>query len=294
MIILDHISVGWTKKRALKFANFDAISQATRQVFLPKSLIPLIIRMIILILIIFSATGFGFWYDGYASDLDYVIAVDASGSMLADDYEPNRLEMAKESAVAFVDLLDAKTNVGVISFAGTSFISQVLTDDKESVKEAIDSIEIINVGGTGIGDAIVLASNVFSISGDQSKGRSLVLLTDGQSNVGIETDDAVDYAVDNGVSINTIGIGTEEGGSFVSGLAISQLDAEKLRGIAEKTGGKFYLIQNKDELELAYTDIFSSTKARVFFDARVYLLIIVFVLLIGEWVLSSTRYKTII
>ena len=239
-------------------------------------------------------SGLGIWYDGYASDLDYIIAIDASGSMLADDYEPNRLEAAKEAALDFIDLLDAETNVGVISFAGTSFISQTITNDKENIKEAINSLRIMNVGGTGIGDAIVLASNVFSIAGGENKGRSIILLTDGQSNVGIEVEDAVEYAVSNGVLVHTLGVGTEEGGSFVSELAISQLNPEKLQLIAERTGGTFYLIQNEQELKSAYSSIFTSTETRVFFDARIYLLIVAFILILGDWILVSTRYKTII
>lgn len=296
LFLSHHISIGWNRKHAMKFANFDAIAKITRHNFFSKSYIPLIIRVLILVLLILSAAGFGFWYSGNASSLDYIIAIDSSGSMLAEDYEPNRLEAAKDSAISFIDLLDVQTNVGIISFAGTSFINEGLTNDKNKVKEAVKSIEIISVGGTAIGDAIVLATNAFKVSKfpEIDRGRSVILLTDGQSNVGIDVEGAAKYAAQDGVVIHTLGIGTEEGGVFTDDLITSQLDATTLALLAEKTGGNFYFIKDQQELEIAYADIFSSVKTQVFFDARIYLIIISFFLLLLEWTLSNTRYKTII
>lgn len=296
LFLSHHISVGWNRKHAMKFANFDAIAKVTRHNFFSRSYVPLIIRALILVFLVLSAAGFGFWYTGNASNLDYIIAIDSSGSMLAEDYEPNRLVAAKDSAVSFIDLLDFQTNVGIISFAGTSFINEGLTDDKTKVKEAVKSIEIINVGGTGIGDAIVLATNAFKVSEvpETDRGRSIILLTDGQSNVGITVEAAAEYAAQEGVLIYALGIGTEEGGIFTEDMIASQLDASTLEILADKTGGTFYFIDNKQALETAYLDIFSSVKTRVFFDARIYLIIISFLLLLLEWTLSNTRYKTII
>lgn len=292
-MIVHQVSVGWNKKRALNFANFDAIAKVTRQTFFPKSFIPLILRLAILVCLIFSVSGLGIWYQGYASDFDYILLVDASGSMLADDYEPNRLEAAKEAAIDFIDLLSAKTNIGVISFAGTSFINQPLTEDKSLAKNAISSIEILDVGGTAMGDAVVLASNVYKMSEDTLNGRSVILLTDGQSNVGVEINDAIEYAVDNGIVINTLGVGTEEGGVFIEGLIVSQLDVGTLETLATETGGEFHLVRSKEELSDAYFKLSGSKKTRVFFDGRVYFLLIAFVFLLVEWSLANTKYKTI-
>ncbi len=293
LVIVHQVSVGWNKKRALNFANFDAIAKVTRQTFFPKSFIPLILRLAILVCLIFSVSGLGIWYQGYASDFDYILLVDASGSMLADDYEPNRLEAAKEAAIDFIDLLSAKTNIGVISFAGTSFINQPLTEDKSLAKNAISSIEILDVGGTAMGDAVVLASNVYKMSEDTLNGRSVILLTDGQSNVGVEINDAIEYAVDNGIVINTLGVGTEEGGVFIEGLIVSQLDVGTLETLATETGGEFHLVRSKEELSDAYFKLSGSKKTRVFFDGRVYFLLIAFVFLLVEWSLANTKYKTI-
>ena len=112
ILLLTHsISFGWSRKRALRFANFEAISWATRTTFLPKSILHLLIRIFILVFMILAAAGLGIWYNGTASDFDYMVIIDASGSMLAQDYEPNRLGAAKESASTFVELLNAGTYV---------------------------------------------------------------------------------------------------------------------------------------------------------------------------------------
>lgn len=294
LILTHYISFGWSKKHSLKFANFDAISNVTRQTLIPKNNLPLLSRIIILICVILSLAGTGVWYDGYTSNLDYVVIIDASGSMTANDFQPNRLEAAKQAAISFIEVLDAQANVGVISFAGSSFIDLALTNEKSDVKEAINNVNIINTGGTAVGDAVVLASNLFKISETQDKGRSVILLTDGQSNVGITIEDAINYAEKNGVVVNTIGIGTPEGGNFIDENVITQLDNSTLKKLSEETGGKFYVITNKEELKNAYLSIFETSKTRVYIDATKYMLLLVFILLLLEWALTSTRYKTII
>lgn len=294
LIITHYISFGWNRRKAIKFANFDAISKVTKQKLFPKSIVPLIFYIVILVLVVFSISGLGIWYEGYSSDNDYILLIDASGSMLADDYEPNRLEAAKKAANEFVDSLNSDVNIGVISFAGTSFLLQSLVNDKLNVKNAINGIDVIGVGGTATGDSIILAINTFKVFDSGLRGRSIILLTDGQSNVGIDLEDAIDYAISNGVVINTLGVGTEEGGSFNEGGFTSQLDSTVLKKFAEDTGGEFYLIGSLDELDKAYSNILSDSKSRVFFDAKNYLLLSIFILLLMWWILNNTRYKTII
>jgi len=239
LILTHYYFLKHVHKKAMKFANFEAISNVTRQTLIPKRTLPLLFRIIILLCIISSLSGIGIWYDGYTSNLDYVIVVDASGSMTADDFQPSRLGAAKQAAISFVDVLDAQTNIGIISFAGSSFIDLALTNEKSEIKDTINNINIINAGGTAIGDAVVLASNMFKISKTQDKGRSVILITDGQSNVGISIEDAITYASKNGVVVNTIGIGTSEGGTFMDNNAITQLDSSTLQKLSEENGGKF-------------------------------------------------------
>ena len=94
--------------------------------------------------------------------------------------------------------------------------------------------------------------------------------------------------------VNTIGVGTEEGGEFSEGLAVSKLDEETLGRISEETGGSFFLVSSEEQLKEAYLEILDLTKTKVYFDARIYLMIAAFILLLLEWTLDNTRYKTIV
>jgi Ca-activated chloride channel homolog len=278
----------------MKFANFDAISKVTRQTLFPRKTLPLLIRGGVLIFIILGISGFGVWYDGNVSDTDYILAIDSSGSMLADDFEPSRLEAAKKTAIDFIDGLSSETNIGVISFTGTAVLDQPLTTDKQLVEESILEIGGVYAAGTSIGDALTLASSIFGSTELLGKSRAVILLTDGQTNVGLPLDEAIEYASERGVLVHVMGIGTEEGGMFVDELAISTINYETLEKLAKETGGNFYLIGSEEEMAMAYDEISSSSKGRVFLDAGRYLLLIACIFLLVEWVLANTKYKTII
>lgn len=286
--------MGWSRKKAIKFANFEAIAKVTQRKLFPNSIIPLIIRIIAIVLVILAISEVGIWYSGQVSSNDYILIMDASGSMLANDYEPNRIEAAKEAANIFVDLIDSQTKIGVAAFAGTPLLIQSLTNDKEKINEALRSVKIIESGGTAIGDSIALGVNVFEAQEESDRGKAIILLTDGQSNVGMSIEDAIEYASSNGVAIYTIGIGTEEGGQFIDEKAVSQINTETLEKIASETGGEFHLSTNKEGLIESYKLTFKAEKGQIFFDAKKYLLIIAFILLLIEWIISNTQYKTIV
>lgn len=294
LVITYYISIGWNRKRAIKFANFEAIAKVTKKKLFPISSLPLIIRTTIIVLIILAAAGIGVWYSGQSSDIDYMLLIDASGSMLATDYEPNRLEAAKDAAKSFIDNLEGKTEAGVIAFAGTPLILQQLTGEKSVIKDAISDIGPISTGGTAIGEAMVLGINIFQSGNNETKAKAIILLTDGQNNVGIRVKDATEYAASVGTIVHTIGIGTEEGATFLDDQAVSQINKEALEEIAYKTGGTFYLVTDKEGLKKAYANIFSTSRGQVFLDVKKYALLIAILLLGIDWILTNTKYKTII
>lgn len=219
----------------------------------------LILQIITLLLLVFAIAGTTLWYEGVSSDYDFVIAIDASGSMLANDFSPNRLEAAKESAIRFIENIKKKTNVGVLSFSGTGFIKQEMTDNKADVINSIYSIDIEFAGGTALGDAIITGTNMFHKS---DKAAVIILLTDGQSNVGVPVDEAIAYANKQHVTVHTIGVATSEGGSLAGIPSLSRLDEEELKKIAETTGGKFFKVDSKEKIDAAYSEINTATKER--------------------------------
>jgi len=298
MLIITHYFVlGYLKRRAIKFANFEAIKRVTGTKLelknarkISKNLFLLFVRIFVLLFLIFSIAGPVLWYSGQGSEFDFVIAIDASSSMLADDFMPYRLGAARKASSLFVENLKAKTNVGVVSFAGTSFVEQDLTDELKKAEDAINNIRIKRVGGTDIGGAIITSTNILL---NQENSRVIILLTDGQSTVGTPVDIAIEYANKNYVTVNTIGIGTEEGGTFIKGDLLSKLDEPTLIDIAQKTDGKYYRAENEESLSNAFEEISANSQKKIPVNLSMGLMMTALALLFVEWGMINTKYRTL-
>lgn len=298
LLIVTHFFVlGYLKRRAVKFANFEAIKRVTGTKFelknvraISKNRFLLVIRVFVLLLLILSIAGPVLWYSGQRSEFDFVIAIDASSSMLADDFMPYRLDAARKASSLFIESLKARTRVGVVSFSGTSFVEQDLTDNLKNAEEAINGIRIKRTGGTDIGSAITTSSNILL---REENARVIILLTDGQSTVGMPIDEAIDYANKNHVTVNTIGIGTKEGGTFIKGDLLSKLDEPTLIEIAQKTGGKYYKAENEEELAKAFDDISSSAEEKIPINLSMGFMMTALALLFIEWGMINTKYRTL-
>ncbi|MFH1409773.1 MAG: VWA domain-containing protein [Nanoarchaeota archaeon] len=298
LVITHFFTYIHVRKRAMRFANFDAIRRVTggdrkisaNTVFVSRNVFVLIMRVSILILLIFSAAGPILWFTGQSTESSFMIAIDTSSSMLADDLIPNRLAAAKEAASSFIDQLRGHTHVGLMSFSGATFIHQALTEDKAKVRTALLSIEPSRVGGTDLGGAIVTAIN--EMSGVETS-KSVVVMTDGRGNVGTDIEEAVDYAKEQQATLFTIGVGTPEGGSFLRTLAVSKLDEESLKAAAEATGGKYHSATNQEELDIAFTEIAAAREDRIPLHLSMGLMLIALVIIFIEWGLINTKYRTV-
>ncbi|MBI2667673.1 VWA domain-containing protein [Candidatus Woesearchaeota archaeon] len=291
LIILHFISLKSLKRKALTFANFDAISRVTGQSLFTKNITLLSIRILILICIIFAISGTTLIYTGRSSDFDFILAIDSSSSMSATDFQPNRLEAAKESAVGFVDSLSSEAKIGLVTFSGTAFVESSLIEELGRIKSLVKNMQLRQVGGTNLGEAITTSVNLLLQS---QKSKVIILLTDGRSNVGIPIQQAIDYANKNTVLVYTIGVATEEGGfipELEGGDALLRLDEQSLSQIATSTGGKYFRAVDKESLTNAYQQISSSTIRRVSTDLSLFFMVIAFSLLFIEWLLSTTKFK---
>ncbi len=292
IIIAHFLSLQYARGRAIKFANFSALARVSQKVSVTSNFPVLIVRITIFIAIVFAISGAALRYQGSQIDADYVLAIDASTSMTAEDLFPSRFEAAKISALEFVDGLPFYSQVGVISFSGTSYIHQTLTANKDLAKVAINEQRILTSGGTSLGDAIVTSTNLLINS---AKSRVVILLTDGRSNVGINIPNAISYANNNNVIVYTIGVGTKEEyfldvTNVTGALGVNDLELEAL---ANYTGGKFYYPKSRTELLAAYSDIANGEKIKASLDLTFFLLLYILLALIAEWVLVNTRYKII-
>lgn len=298
LIILHFFTLKQKKTAAIKFSNFEALERVSRGDILGnpykgflrnKSLRLLLIRAFIYCLLILAVAGTTLWYEGKTSNFDYVFAIDTSSSMLAEDLKPSRLEAAKQAAISFVDIVPRGDKIGIVTFASISIIELMSSSDSEKIKNTISNIELQEVGGTAIGDAIITSSNLFQ----ENKSKLIILLTDGQSNAGIEPDLALNYAKQKGITIHTIGVATPEGGNVSELGYVSKLDEELMKRIAEQTNGKFYIANNAQTLMAAFREIATSHDKQVSLNISFMLLIIAILLLGIEWILVNTIYKTI-
>lgn len=291
LIVVHFYTLRYAKGHAFEFANFAALARVARVPVISKNLTLLVIRMFTLSCIILAVSGTIVWYSGLSSGRDFVLAVDVSSSMLASDYEPNRLEAAKAAALSFLDNVPAQTRVGVVNFAGTAFVALRPTDDFLKVKDAVNALEVQRVGGTDIGEAIVTSSNLVS---SEDKGNVVILLTDGRSNVGVAPFEAVNYANDNHVAVYTIGVGTEKGGVLegVESVVLS-LDEPILQEIASRTSAKYYRAENADELSKAYKEIADVSVQSISLDLTIPLVLVALLASLTDWFLVNTRYRRI-
>lgn len=190
------------------------------------------------------------WEDLKQEGVDIIIAVDVSNSMLAADIKPNRLERAKRKISDLIKMLDGD-RIGLVAFAGVSFLQCPLTLDYSAAEIFLDSIdtELIPVPGTAIGQAIRTAAKAFSQT--EQKSKALILLTDGEDHEG-KALQAAREAKEQGIVIFTIGIGQEMGAPMPSlkpgkgfkkdksgEVIISRLNETILQKIALETGGSY-------------------------------------------------------
>lgn len=292
MVLAHFLSLRFTRRKALKFANFPAIEYVTGERILSKNYAVLAIRLVTLFLLILAVSGAVLWYEGETADMDFVLAIDASGSMMATDFSPSRMESAKNSALLFLASVPEQTEIGVLSFAGVAFVKQTPTHDLPKVRNAIKNISTEIVGGTAIGSAIISSVTILT---NPNKAKVIILLTDGQSNVGPSVDEAINYANENHVTIHTIGIGTASGGGFpeMNLSFISKLDPETLKNISDETKGKYYDARNESELSEAYKEIAKSSTKKIPMNISIVFLVTALILLFVEWGLMNTKYRTL-
>ena len=186
---------------------------------------------------------------------EIIVALDVSNSMLAQDYSPNRLERAKLAISRLTDLLQ-DDRIGLVIFAGTSFVQLPVTTDYVSAKMFLGNIDTgsIPIQGTAIGDAIRLS--IKSFSAQSEKSRVIIVISDGENH----EDDPVAAAKDAaefGIKVYTIGVGSAdgqpipvEGGSLLRDqkgeIVVTKLDEKTLREIARAGNGAYIHAGNEE------------------------------------------------
>lgn len=289
-IFIHFYTLTHMRREALKFANFEAIRKVTGGKSVSKNILLLLLRLMIITFLVLAVSGTIIWYSGLSAKYDMVLAIDASSSMLADDYTPSRLEAAKNAAAFFVEKIEGDVSAGLVAFSGAAFIRQEPTQELRLVRQKISELEILELGGTDIGQAIITSANLLHSS---SNPKILVVMTDGRSNVGIDPLEAIETIKKDNIIVYTIGIATTAGGAVEGVSAAFTLDEDTLKQVAESTGGKYFHATDIKTLESAFYQISQFQKKKIKLDISLYLLLFAFFLLFVEWGLLSTKYRVV-
>jgi len=203
--------------------------------------------------------------------IDIILCVDVSGSMLAQDFKPNRQEAAKKVAADFVSLRPTD-RIGLVIFAGESFTQCPITSDHNMLISQIYGIRGgFMVDGTAIGSG--LATSVDRLKSSTAKTKVVVLLTDGENNGGlIDPRTAKEIAKSMGIKVYTIGVGTEgfaptpvqtPGGGIIMQQEKVNIDEKLLTEIARETGAKYFRARDNESLQNIYAEIDALEKTKI-------------------------------
>jgi len=206
-----------------------------------------------------------------------ILTFDVSGSMAADDAEPTRIEAAKAAAIQFVNHQPSSVLIGVVAFSDGGISVQAPTDKRESTIATIE--RLVPRRGTSVGNGMLVALNTIAVdAGDPPflntnklatsneplpkpqgwyPSSVIVLFSDGENNENPDPTVVSDLAVDLGVRIYTVGVGTALGTTInADGLTIqTQLDEAALQYIAGTTGGEYYNAGDEGQIKKIYSDL---------------------------------------
>ncbi len=298
------------RKRLERFGHPAILKELMPEVSTGRVTLRFILFSLALLCLIFAAARPQFGSklrEEKAQGIEMMLTVDVSNSMLAEDFEPNRLERTKYAIGKLFEGLQ-QDRVGLVVFAGEPKVQLPITSDYRMARAFARKIDpsLVSVQGTAIGKALEQALLAFSSNTEQSHGRVIILITDGENH----EDDAIavaERAAQQGVRIFTIGIGTPEGapiqigGEFIKDengeMVVSKLNEEMLAQIADITGGAYVRATKQsiglDEIVKAINEMekteLSTIRFEEFNEQYQYLLIAALVLLLAEFLILDRR-----
>jgi len=246
---------------------------------------------------------------GARSGVDVMVAVDVSNSMLAQDIKPNRLERAKQVLTKIIDKM-GNNRMGLVVFAGRAFLQMPLTTDLAAAKLYVSNVstDAVPTQGTVIGDALRLCNA--SLDNKEKKYKAVILISDGEDH-DEKADEVLKEMQDNGVIINTVGIGSPEGAPIFDpatsdfkkdengATVISKLNQKDLQAIAAQTGGQYVLFSNPDDAAAQLVSSINQmekkaiggSNIRIYSSYFQWFLLLAFILLLLEIIIPERKMK---
>ena len=310
LVLIFWAAAARRRKRLARFGNPEVLEALMPEVSTGRTALKFILFCTAAVLLILAEARPQFGSklrEEKAQGVEMMLVVDVSNSMLAEDFEPNRLERTKYAINKLFDGL-RQDRVGLIVFAGEPKVQLPITSDYRMAKAFAKRIDpsLVSVQGTAIGKALSQALLSFSGETEETHSRVIILVTDGENH----EDDALAVAkraAEMGIRIYTIGIGTPEGapiqigGEFIKDekgdMVVSKLDEKMLSEVAGITGGADVRSTKQsiglDEIvksinEMEQTEL-SMMRFEEFNEQYQYLLIAALVLLLAEFLLLDRR-----
>lgn len=310
LVVLFWLAARSRRKRIERFGHPEVLKELMPEVSTGRVTLRFILFTVAVACLILAAARPQFGSklrEEKSQGIEMMLTVDVSNSMLAEDFQPNRLERTKYAIGKLFEGLQ-QDRVGLVVFAGEPKVQLPITSDYRMARAFARKIDpsLVSVQGTAIGKALEQSLLAFSSDTEQSHGRVIILITDGENH----EDDAIEVAkraADMGVKIFTIGIGTPEGapiqinGEFIKDengeMVVSKLNEEMLARIADITGGAYVRATKQsiglDEIvkainEMEQTEL-STIRFEEFNEQYQYLLIAALVLLLAEFLLLDRR-----
>lgn len=288
-IFIYFFSLTYGKKKAFVFSNFQALQRFYGVEFFSRNFLVLYMNLFVVVFLILGVSGMQLHYEGETAQHSYVLLIDNSGSMSTTDISPSRFRVAKDSATTFIDNLPFGTSVGVIGFSGEAIVYQDLTTDKIKAKSGVENIAFGTVEGTNIYNAVLAADKLFDTAGRENP-RSVIIISDGQINVG-EAPQIISYAERNQITMNTMGIGTVEGG-LGQFDTIMKADIDFLKSLAFNSGGSFFQINSSSDLDNSFDLLITVVDDEISIDIAAYLILVAILLFTINWFLVNFRFRT--
>ena len=266
-----------------------------------------VLAIALLIIVLARPQATDRFQDVSTEGIDIVLTLDISGSMLARDFRPDRLEASKNVATEFISGRPYD-RIGLVVFSGESFTQCPLTTDHAVLINLLREIQSGMIeDGTAIGNGLATAIN--RIKDSKAKSKVIILLTDGVNNKGeIAPATAADIAKTYGIRVYTIGVGTQgmapypvqtPFGTQYQNMPV-EIDEDILKDIAQSTGGKYFRATDNNKLVQVYKEIDNLEKSKI--DVRQFsrkeekylvLAIVAFCLLSLELLLRNTIFRNL-
>ena len=292
LVVVHFYSLHYVKQRAMRFANFEALERVVQgRAVIPKNYLSLAMRMLTLVCFTLAASGVILHYEMPGSYYDYVVAIDSSSSMLANDLTPDRISAATSSVVDWLGALPYGSSIAVTGFSSQADLLLPPTTNMQSAADAVKGLVVGKSGGTALCEALKASTNQLLTSDNP---RAAVIISDGQNNAGCLLQEGIDYAKRYGVKVFAIGVGNRQGGR-IEGFPnlVFKLDEADLQEIADQTGGKYYRAETRQQLADALSQVSVPGTMQKQMLLTVPLMIISFLFVFVDWGMSVTKYRTI-